>query len=455
MEKIKRYGIILLVLMAICGVGLGVSVTLFALSFFDARRGFVLAGFVCAIISTALTLVLPFLIHARDNQIAKVDTMLREFGQEVSFLNEKEFLKTIERKRAVPKIYALHVELAASVNELKRKEVGFALSKAIEGNPMDDTLIGYDSEGNFVFYTTNRERELIKTLKKVEAELLKNASLPTLSLLLGASRSEGDYPRMIEEAIAASSFSAENRSDLDLFVYDEEKQEEKSIDIAKEIEHGRLSFYVQPFVKEGEDGVELLAPTLYDAFRGDISGKDLSQAMMLLKALPQLDDASIKRAINRLRETDDSHSVIVRISKESAQNPSFLGEIAEKMEKAMIKKERLIIGYLSLDLGEKSVRLSVNKAKALGFRVCVYDYGGENVDRLIGASFSFALIKPELLRKTSDPEVLHSMVKVLSAIGIPALIEKGKLCEELSMLPALDLLRLDDEEIKDSEEEEK
>ena len=238
-----------------------------------------------------------------------------------------------------------------------------------------------------------------------------------------------------------------------MVVYEEEQTSDGALDLYKEEEQGRLSYYVLPFEKEGQERVEVFSPNLYDSYRGDLFGKDLSHALALSKATAQLDEVAARRAIRYLTDNPDFGALFVRLSKESVQNPDFLSEIAKKLEERKVDKSRLVLAFSSLETGDKWVRGAFKKAKALGFRLGVYEYGGEAIDPLIGGGVCYAMMKPELLRATSDLEYLTTLVNALRSIGVSPLIEKGSLGEELSALTGLDRIRLDD--VMDEEEEKK
>lgn len=451
MKKVRRYNIILLLLMALCGILLGFGATMLILSLQDKRAVYSFCGLICTILAAGLALALPFLTMHRDNLVARVDKLMEAFGRETNFLDEKAFLKEVAKRRPVPCIYALHLELTQGISELKRKEVGYALSEGVETVFNADAIIGYD-KGDFFFFTFLDESEFVESAKKVEQMLLSNKDLPILALLMGVSKSKEGYPQMIEEAIFAARFAAERRDSLTIQPY-EPAEKEKDIDLAKEEEMGRLSYFSSPF-GDGEERVSVLSPVLYDSFRGNLEDKDLLRAMTLFKARKELDKACLLRAVTYLQEKDAIGSMMVRIGEESAQNPLLLSEIAAKMAEASIEPARLILAFNVLELDKKNVKYTIAKAKSLGLRLGIYEFGGSGVETLIGQGFEYALIKPELLRTSADPDFLADVTNVLYALRISPLIEKGKLGEGLSALPPRDVFRLIDlEEVETMKKE--
>ena len=161
MRKVKRYNITLLVLLGLCGVGLGASVVLLVLSFSDSNRFLSLGGLIIAIASIALTVTLPFLTILRDNHYSKVKTMLDRFGMEVSFLSLSEFNKKYRKTQVNDPIYAIHLELPYGVEEIKRKEIGYQFASLMQEVFASFGIIAYSEEGDFILLTNKKEKEVI------------------------------------------------------------------------------------------------------------------------------------------------------------------------------------------------------------------------------------------------------------------------------------------------------
>ena len=183
---------------------------------------------------------------------------------------------------------------------------------------------------------------------------------------------------------------------------------------------------VYPF-GEVEDRVSILSPLLYDPFRGDTVNKDLYHTAMVTHASFELDKLEVERALIFLCEENEIGRLMLRLSEDSTRNESFLSEIASRLEKKGIEKDRLILAYSSLSLAKKEVKYAVKKSKSLGFKVGVYEYGGERIDTLAELGIEYASMKTELVRPSANKELLSSLVSALRGMNITVLIEKGKL----------------------------
>ena len=454
MRKVKRYNMALLVLLGLCGVGLGASVVLLVLSFSDSNRFLSLGGLIIAIASIALTVTLPFLTIIRDNHYSKAKTMLDRFGMEVSFLSLSEFNKKYRKTQTNDPIYALHAELPYGVEEIKRKEIGYQFASLMQEVFASFGIIAYSESGDFILLTGKKEKEVIEAKERLEERLLSSSSIPTIRLVLATSKS-GTLEERINGSLELSRVATSKYIDMPLYVVGEGKEKEEELNLEKEESFGRLSYFVYPF-GEVEDRVSILSPLLYDPFRGDTSNKDLYHMTMVTHNSFELDKLEVERAFIFLCEENEIGRLMLRLSEDSSRNESFLSEIASRLEKKGIEKDRLILAYPSLSLIKKEVKYAVKKSKALGFKVGVYEYGGERIDTLAELGIEYASMKTELVRPSANKELLSSLVFALRGMNITVLIEKGKLGEEFSSLEAKEERRLldKDEAILDEKKEE-
>ena len=182
-----------------------------------------------------------------------------------------------------------------------------------------------------------------------------------------------------------------------------------------------------------EAPLALLAPSLYDPYRGPLSDKDLFRALSLGDSLRGLDELAIEEVV-RILFSETLPLLLLRLCEDSVLDPSFLPRLSEAFDNAGIDKSRLNLCLSCATLSYPNAVAFALKAKGLGYGLSVYDYDGENVASIIKTKPSYALIKPELLRKSASLEFLTEIVGLLPPLGVAPLIEAGKLGDSLSAL---------------------
>ena len=426
-KKIKRAHILLLVLMGLCGALLGTGVALLILTLTMDEKALSLGGFICLILVAALCLALPLLIHYRDSliNVLMLDNAL--FGREVSFLDEDKFFK--KHQKELPTVYALRVKLE-HVDDLETKKVYFSLCDALEIHVSPAASIGYTRSGDFLF-VAEHVQALLKGLENAEKKMLSDSNIAPFSLMIGFSNHGDDIQTRAKEALDATMINSSIRESMSKLEYKEENEDKTAnFDIENEVKMQRFHFDVEEYAHE-EEHIGLLVPSLYDASRGDILGKDLFRRAELYHVRAILDMHCFENAVQYLVRNLDK-TLLLRIGMESIEDPEFLGKISAELQQNNVPANQLMLMIPALNLSEYYVRNFIAHARGLGIRIGVYEYGGEDVLSLCKIAPEVISFKTESTRLDASRNELDALLSVVSAVSSRAFIETGLLGEESS-----------------------
>lgn len=445
MKRLRRMNRWLVILALLLGIALGTAAALLSLSLSSDKNGLSLGGLIAVIVTAILALAFPIFVHYREAWIYKVNSMQLRFGTEVPFLDESSFLDAVDRSRADLPVYAMHLTLVGNPSELDRKGAGFALAEALASLSPKEWKVGYTELGDLLFFGPSSEEDFLSLCQKVDETLARDKDVPPYCLLLGVSISGKDALEKSNQALTATLLDQLTRGNLSLQKYYEEEPILAKLDLDYEREQGRLDYYLAPFGKAEEDetlALALLSPALYDAYRGEMSDKDLYHAVELSSSRLALDLDSAQEAVHVLVSHPQIQCLALRIGPETLFDTTFLSGLAEALAKNEIEPSRLSLFLFAPSLGESSLLPFVAKARGLGFGIGVYEYGGESLEILGKVQPEYALMKPELLRKNADEETLRRLLLALKAFGVKPLLEPGQKLAEYSALPGLARVRL-------------
>ena len=451
MKRLRCISRTLLVLVLLLGLALGAGVVLLILCLSAYQQIYVIGALIGFIVSSIVALLLPFLAYLRARQVQFLESLDARFGGEVPFLEEGKFVLALKKAGSKQPIYALHLILPKGLNDLQKKEAYFALSEKMAGIYEGKALIGYNDEGDFLFANVSSEGTFLDLSQNLFEALCKETDLPPMTLLLGKSQKEQPYEEAILEAVEATMIDQYNRDNLTLVTYFKEENGTKGVDFAFEKDQGRLSYSLLPFGvnEEGQIPLALLSPSLYDAYRGELTQKDLYHALQLSSSRLGLDQDASEEALYVLTEKPEIQKLGLILGEEAALDPEYLPNLAKKG----VDFGRLVFFLPSLSLHKKPLHAFAEKALALGAKMGVFEYGGEALEGLLKAKVEYATLKPELLRKNADPKFLENIVGALRGIHVSVLVYGGHLGRELSDLPAEASIRVPRQEEKVEEEE--
>lgn len=437
MKRLRRMNRWLVILALLLGIALGTAAALLSLSLSSDQKGLSLGGLIAVVLTAILALVFPILVHYREAWIYKVNSMQLRFGTEVPFLDETAFLDAVDRSRNDSPVYAIHLTLVGTPSELERKGAGFALAEALAIATPKAWKTGYTELGDLLFFGPSSDEEFLELCHNVDEKLTHDRDVPPYCLLLGVSVSGKDALEKANQALTATLLDQFTRGNLSLQKYYEEEPILSKLDLDYEREQGRLDYFLAPFGRNEEDGsleLALLVPSIYDAYRGQLSDKDLYHSVELTSSRLSLDLDAAKSAVEVLAEHPEIKLLALRIGPETLVGSSFLSDLARQMEEAGVESNRLSLFLFAPSLGDSSILPFVEKARGLGFGIGVYEYGGESLERLGQVNPEYAFIKPEMLRKSASDEALKRLLLALKGFGVKPLLEPGEKLSEHSAL---------------------
>ena len=426
-KKIKRIHIWLLVLTALLGGLLGTGVALLCLNLTTDAKGVSFAGLICLILVAALCLSLPLVVHYRDTVLNRLVHCNAVYGREVSFLDEDAFFK--KHGQEIATVYALHPKVVFG-DDLAIKTVFYSLCDALEEYVAPIASIGYARTGEFLFIVDN-ENTLMDALKRVEEKMLKDDTIPPFILLLGLSETGADITERASEAITATLIDSSIRESLSLVAYTADKEKQMSVlNLANEEDKGRLRYDMDEYLHD-EERVTLVSPALYDAIRGEIKGKELFRRCDLFHVREEFDLRCVSNAVNYLKG-HEGVTAIVRLGADSLESADFLPKMAEVVKSGEVPCSSIMIMIPALQIDSIYVRTFINHAKGLGFRIGVYEYGGENILSLTKIAPEIMMFKSENTRQNAPRNELDALLNVANAISSKAFLEEGLLGQECS-----------------------